>query len=132
MVKPRPSILIVDDDADTLATLSEFLRQELGATLTTHSDAAAALDGMGPRYYDLVLADLRMPEMDGIEFLARVRAVMPQAKLVLFTADPRVVQRPDATRVADAVLLKPLETQPFLARMRRLLKPAAPGDEGVN
>ena len=69
----KPRILIVDDDPGTLASLSRAFALE-GYTALTASSAARALERLEEEPVDAILSDVVMPEMDGLEFLARVRS----------------------------------------------------------
>ena len=71
-VTPVPRILIVDDDRTTLRMLSLPLKAA-GYTIATASDGAAALARLARTRFDLVLLDVWMPGMDGLEVLARLR-----------------------------------------------------------
>lgn len=123
MVPRRKPCLVVDDDPDFLVSLRDFMRANLhDLDVDTRESTKAAMELVASRPYDMVMADLRMPSMDGVEFLRQVKAARPTARLILFTADPSVVRdRPDAAEVADLVLLKPLQTEPFLGRLRKIL-----------
>jgi len=77
-------ILIVDDDpavGDTLAGLLEPLGHEVARV----TDGHAALDRFRRDRYDLVVVDVVMPEMNGLEVMRRVRAIDPTARLVALT-----------------------------------------------
>ena len=69
----KPRILIVDDDAGTLASLSRAFALE-GYTALTAGSAARGLERLQEEPVDAILSDVVMPEMDGLEFLARVQA----------------------------------------------------------
>jgi len=73
MSAARATILIVDDDADVIHTFSRMLRLEGYKVVTAH-DAEAGLREMTTIWPDVVLLDLRMPLMDGLTFLRRLRA----------------------------------------------------------
>ena len=68
----KPRILIVDDDPGTLASLSRAFALE-GYTAITAASAARGLERLQEEPVDAILSDVVMPEMDGLEFLARVR-----------------------------------------------------------
>jgi two-component system response regulator HydG len=81
-VKPR--ILIVDDDAGTLASLSRAFALE-GYTALTASSAARGLERLQEEPVDAILSDVVMPEMDGLEFLARVKERSPDVPVILMS-----------------------------------------------
>ena len=72
----KPKILIVDDDQGTLASLSRALALE-GYTAVTASSGTRGLEKLAEEAVDAVLSDVVMPEMDGLEFLARVKEKTP-------------------------------------------------------
>jgi CheY-like chemotaxis protein/anti-sigma regulatory factor (Ser/Thr protein kinase) len=80
------TILVVDDDPDVHHLLKALL-----ASVTDHiDDAYDGLEGLTrveERPYDLVLTDVRMPKMDGLELLRRVREVRPETRVVVMTAE---------------------------------------------
>lgn len=77
-------ILFVDDEPDVLATFQRNLRREFEiVTATSGQEGLAAIDRQGP--FAVVVSDLRMPGMDGTQFLAQVRFRSPDSVLMLFT-----------------------------------------------
>lgn len=80
-------VLIVDDDAGVLAALRRMLRRECQGEflLDTETDPLAALDRVRRKAYDVVVADLHMPELDGVGLLALVGQVSPPSVRVLLT-----------------------------------------------
>jgi DNA-binding NtrC family response regulator len=78
-------ILIVDDDAETLALLHEILSKE-GYDITTAPHAKAALEQIQDRQPDLIMSDIHMPDMDGLAFLAALRAQQQDMPVILMTA----------------------------------------------
>jgi CheY-like chemotaxis protein len=67
-----PRILLVDDDKDHLKLFTMILENR-GYSLDTYSDPAAALLKFKSNYYDLLLLDYRMPNLNGLELFARLR-----------------------------------------------------------
>jgi hypothetical protein len=70
---PRADILVVDDDGD-VRDLVAFLLESRGAVVRTVASAREALEAIGQRRPDVLLADLRMPDEDGYSLIHRVRA----------------------------------------------------------
>ena len=79
------NILIVDDDAETLALLHEILSKE-GYDISTAPHPRAALERIGERAPDLVMSDIHMPDMDGLAFLEQLRAQQHDMPVILMTA----------------------------------------------
>ena len=67
-----PTIALVDDDLNILASVSIALEAE-GYRVTTYSDGVSALDGFTTTPPDLAILDIKMPRMDGMEMLRRLR-----------------------------------------------------------
>ena len=78
------SVLVVDDDALFRAALVRYLEGE-GFAVVAEGDPGAALERLEQRPFDLVVTDLRMPGMDGIAFVRRVRALDPEAVCIVVT-----------------------------------------------
>ncbi len=79
-------VLIVDDDPALLEALPEALRLRMGGvTVETADSAAAALDRMAARDYDAILADIKMPGMDGLALLSEIRRRQPDTPILMIT-----------------------------------------------
>jgi CheY-like chemotaxis protein len=81
----RHTILVVDDDRDMLETCARILRQG-GYDCLTATAGSEALDLIRSRRLDLILADLRMPGMDGLTLLAYARQLAPGIPTIIVTA----------------------------------------------
>src|SRR5579883_3051134 len=112
----KPALLTVDDEPDVLRSVERDLRRQYGRDyriLRAESGASAlnALEQLQKRDEQpaLLLADQRMPQMSGVEFLAQAREIFPEAKRVLLTAYADTTAAIDAiNRVSvDYYLLKP-------------------------
>ena len=80
----RGSVLLVDDDAVFRAALRRYLEHE-GYDVVASSDAASGIELLEVRSFDLVLTDLRMPGVDGIEFIRQIRRLDPGAVCIVVT-----------------------------------------------
>lgn len=113
-------ILVVDDDAAHRMMLCAVLRDEGYAAQEAH-DGAAAVEAVKHGFFDLVLMDVRMTEMDGIEALEAIRALSPGMAVLMMTAYPEV---PAAVRAMKAgaidFLTKPLDTDELRLRIAKL------------
>jgi DNA-binding NtrC family response regulator len=94
----KPQILIVDDDQGTLVSLSRAFALE-GYTALTASSAARGLERLAEEPVDAILSDVVMPEMDGLEFLARVRERAPDVPVILMSGQATVETAVKATRL---------------------------------
>lgn len=81
----RESVLIVDDEEMVLTSLSTYLTLESDYEVLTFTSARQALAHLEQAEVGLIISDFLMPEMDGISFLTRARALHPDAPRVLLT-----------------------------------------------
>jgi DNA-binding NtrC family response regulator len=110
MDSEKGSILIVDDEANARTALAELLRDE-GYRVETAADGFKALGKMEDLSPDLLLTDLKMPGMGGIELLEKVRAQDEELVVIVMTAFGAVESAVDAMRKGAAdYLTKPLNT----------------------
>lgn len=78
-------LVIVDDEEMVLTSLGAYLELETDYEVSTFSSAKAALEHIKEHPIDLVISDYLMPEMDGISFLAQVKAMQPDAPRIILT-----------------------------------------------
>ena len=115
-------ILVVDDDASVTSVLKRGLSYEGFAVYTAGSGTEALAIARG-RQPDLVVLDLMMPEMDGLEVLRRLRAADEFLPVLLLTAkDAATDQVVGLERGADDYVVKPFSFEVLLARIRALLR----------
>lgn len=111
-------VLIVDDDDLVRESLGMVLRRE-GFSVTLASRGEEALRAAERQSYDVVLADVRMPGMDGLQVVARVRDRMPDAHFMLITGYASEETAVEALRLrVDAYIRKPFDMQGFLEQLR--------------
>ncbi|MEL6266413.1 MAG: response regulator [Pseudomonadota bacterium] len=114
-------ILIAEDVAMNRALLQAMLAPT-GATFAVASDGAEAVASMTERAADLVLMDIQMPVMDGLEATRRIRAAFPHAHVIALTANAREADR--ATYLAlgmDGYLAKPIRVDDLYGALRDAL-----------
>jgi DNA-binding response OmpR family regulator len=114
-------ILIIDDERSLRQTLTRIL-QQAGFEVTTAENAERGLDIIKTATIDLVLTDLRMPGMQGLELLKLITANYPALPVILFTAQPDVSSAVEALRHgATDYLLKPLKPEILIERAKTVL-----------
>lgn len=101
-------ILIVDDEQDILDFLSEFFDHK-GFQPFTACDGVEALEIMERENFSLVLSDIRMPKMDGIEFSKRVAAIYPETPVVLVTG--HTIEKEKNCDEVRKIFLKPIDNR---------------------
>jgi two-component system NtrC family response regulator len=131
-----PSILIIDDDIAIREALSEALA-DLGHTPSAVADGAAALAWLAQHRADAVLLDLRMPGLDGMEVLRRIRGRVDPPPVAVLTAVPTSTNTIEAMRLgATDHLAKPIGREELSALVTRLLtattEPSAPPPPAVS
>ena len=115
-------ILIVDDEPSVLSALQRALRQRFGAELVvqTETDAMLALGRARNEFHEVVISDLRMPEIDGIAFLSLLAALQPASVRMILTgaADLETAQRAIQDAGVFRYLTKPWVDAEFAAHVR--------------
>lgn len=112
-------VLLVDDDASVLLTLSIALRRH-GHEVTVACDGQQALQQLSRRHFDVLLTDIRMPGMSGLE-LAKRACSKPDAPHIILTSahyDPGIFPNP-AAQLAEAFLPKPIDVEKLQAILAR-------------
>ncbi len=104
-----PHILVVDDDASALGALARLLRED-GFTVTTARDGVTALAEAQRSLPDIVLTDLQMHPMPGVELCHRVRQLHPDVPVIVMTAYSDMTSVIESMHAgAEDYLIKPLE-----------------------
>jgi two-component system, OmpR family, response regulator MprA len=120
-----PRVLVVEDDEDIAQALQRSLRLE-GYEVRVATDGEAALESAGAFQPDLVILDLGLPRLDGMEVARRLRARDDVPILVLTARDALESRVEGLDAGADDYLVKPFERQELLARLRALLRRRPP------
>ena len=120
-----PRVLVVEDDEDIAQALQRSLRME-GYEVRSAADGSAALEHGRSFAPDLVILDLGLPELDGIEVARRLRDDDDVPILILTARDALDSRVEGLDAGADDYLVKPFERQELLARMRALLRRRPP------
>ena len=116
---PAPSILVVDDESSILETLRILLKNE-GFDVTTAQGGKAGLEQLKASAPDIVLTDVRMPQVSGIDILSAVRAQDPETPVILMTAQASLQSAIQAVNEgAFYYIQKPFSNDDMVAICRR-------------
>ncbi len=119
-MKARP-ILIVDDEKNVRLTLAQAL-EPLEFEIATAADGEEALAKLGEKQFELILLDLKMPGMDGMEVLRRVRASRPNIKIIIITAHGTIDSSVEAMKLgAVDFIQKPFAANEIRELVRKVL-----------
>ena len=122
-----PNLLLVEDNAMNQAVIEGFLNLR-GWTCTTVSSGAEALERLEDEAFDLILMDVRMPGMDGLEVTRRIRQMSKSqtrsTPVMALTANALREEQAECLRAGmDGYVSKPIQRSAFFAEMDRLLTP---------
>jgi DNA-binding NtrC family response regulator len=116
------SILIVDDDKDSLETLTDIL-QEKGFYTETAKTGKEALTKAEERFFNIVLLDIKLPDMTGIEVLQALNEKNKSTMSIMITANATVQNAIDANNFgASAYIMKPIDHETLLRAIKESLK----------
>ncbi len=119
-------ILLVDDNSNGLSARRCVL-EELGIASATASNGADALDHFARHKFDLVVTDYKMPRMDGVELIARLRKQVPDLPIILISGFVDALGLSEGSTGADVVIQKSANEVSHLVRsVARLLRRKKP------
>jgi two-component system NtrC family response regulator len=129
---PRARLLVVDDEEPQRVMLSNILGRA-GFQVVTAADGREALAQLKDAHFDLMLTDQRMPSMDGLALLERVRRTRPEMPVILMTAYGTVSTAVEAMkRGASDYLTKPFERDELLVVVEKAIRHRRLEDEVVS
>ncbi len=118
----KANILIVDDERSIRDSL-EVVLQEEGYGTAVASTGKEALKHAEEQSFDVIITDLKMPEMDGMELLRKCRKMCPQTFIIIITAHGSLESAIQALRIgAYDYILKPFDFDDVLLKIRRMLR----------
>lgn len=118
----RARILIVDDDESIRKILSTILEDE-GYVVETAENGREAIDKSTMTFYNLALIDVRLPDIEGVTLLARLKETVPRMRKIIITGFPTIQNAIEAVNnKADGYMLKPFEISKILETIREQLK----------
>ena len=115
------TIALVDDDRNILASVSMALEAE-GFTVRTYTGGAEALEALARRPVDLAIVDIKMPRMDGMELLERLRRKSGLPVIFLTSKDDEIDEVLGLRMGADDYITKPFSQRLLIERIRAVLR----------
>src|SRR3954469_23063595 len=122
-----PTIALVDDDRNILTSVSIALEAE-GYRIMTSTDGASAIDGFKTSPPDLAILDIKMPRMDGMETLRRMRQKTDIPVIFLTSKDEEIDELFGLKMGADDFIRKPFSQRLLVERVKAVLRRGAPKD----
>ena len=125
----KPAVYVVDDDPDVLGSL-RFLLETDGFDVRTFRTGAAMLRALGPASVDCFVIDYKMPDMNGVDLVSRLRNRHIAVPVILITGypDENISARAEAAGVQH-VLRKPLLDDSLLAHVRGAIRENRAGEK---
>jgi DNA-binding NtrC family response regulator len=115
-------ILIVDDDENIRKVLMAIL-EDKGYNIEAVGTAREAIKRTEKKFYNLALIDIRLPDMEGIDLLTKIRDATPRMRKIIITGYPTLQNAVDAVnRGADAYIMKPFDVERVLSTINEQLR----------
>ena len=119
----KTRILVVDDDTPVRSLLTKTLHEMGGFSVEEAETAEEALQKMEGMTFDLVLTDLKLPSMDGLQLITQIVSSKPEILTILVTGHATIDSAVEAMkRGASDYLIKPFAMEEMLARVKRVLE----------
>lgn len=119
---PEYRVLLVDDEEELVSTLEERLLLR-GINVETSTTGHTALKMLDESHFDIVVVDLKMPNLDGVGVIDAVRREHPDVKVLLITGHGSATQSGEEEGFdADDVLLKPFDIDTLVQRINQKLE----------
>ncbi|SHK55013.1 regulatory protein, Fis family [Desulfatibacillum alkenivorans DSM 16219] len=116
-------LLIVDDEPDMLHLLKRSLEPDLKCAVQTASSGLEAMEILGQERFDLIVADIKMPKMDGLELLEKVQAQYPDQTMVMMTGHGSIDVAVQAIQKgAYDFVTKPFDHEALVVRLEKALE----------
>jgi two-component system, OmpR family, response regulator ChvI len=122
-----PTVALVDDDRNILTSVGMVLETE-GYTVQKYNDGAAALQGLQDNPPDMAIFDIKMPRMDGMELLRRIRQKTDLPVIFLTSKDDEIDELFGLKMGADDFIKKPFSQRLLLERVKAVMRRASPRD----
>jgi two-component system response regulator GlrR len=120
----KPRILIADDEKNILEAVTIVLQDMFDVTAIPRGDTALSVYRDGA--FDLVISDVKMPGLDGIELFREIKKIHPHQKFIFITVSSVIHEDPEAGEIlnkkADGFLGKPYRVPDLIALIQKVLK----------
>ena len=123
MNKKMPTIALVDDDRNILTSVGMAMEAE-GYTVQKYNDGAAAFQGLQDNPPDMAIFDIKMPRMDGMELLRRIRQKTDLPVIFLTSKDDEIDELFGLKMGADDFIKKPFSQRLLVERVKAVLRRA--------
>ena len=124
----RQSILLVDDDQEFRKAMKKMF-EKAGYDVTVSADGQEALDAIAEKSFDLIISDLRMPNLNGMELMEELKRRKINLPVIFITAYGEVESYMDLMNLgAFEYINKPVKGQEILGVVRKALESASPSD----
>jgi two-component system, OmpR family, response regulator ChvI len=130
MNKKMPTIALVDDDRNILTSVGMVMEAE-GYTVQKYNDGAAALQGLQDNPPDVAIFDIKMPRMDGMELLRRIRQKTDMPVIFLTSKDDEIDELFGLKMGADDFVKKPFSQRLLVERVKAVLRRAGNREAGA-
>ena len=115
-------ILVVDDDENIRKVLMRILEDE-GYMVDTAKTGKEAVEKSRTKFYNLALIDIRLPDMEGVELLTKIRDTTPKMRKIIITGYPTLKNAVEAVnKGADAYIMKPFDMKELLSKIKEQLR----------
>jgi len=117
------SVLIIDDDPELCAELAECLKAE-GWSPRTATDSQRGASQAATGAYRLVILDYKMPGLNGIDLLKKIKSMSPRPAVIIMSGRPfidKLLKQEGVSDLVDGFLAKPFEDRALLSLARRLI-----------
>jgi CheY-like chemotaxis protein len=129
------TVMLVDDEPDILTVFKSYLTSD-GYNVEAFSDSYKALQSFArsePRHYDLLILDIRMPTINGLQLYQRLKAVDPYIRVIFLSAleaTEELVSILDGVNTVD-ILRKPIDKKHFIQKVKASIEAAHSGTNGL-
>ncbi len=121
----KKRICFVDDEPDIIL-LCKIVLEEAGFEVDTFTDSISALNNFKPNFYDLIVLDIKMPNMDGFELCKKIKKIDKKIKVCFLTASEMYYEnfrKKDPEHLdKDLFLRKPIENDELIKRVNKIIE----------